>query len=238
MKDEMRAPHIDMMASEPHHQHLDILREFFGAVEPGVHRRAVAARRPITDIQQRRAKLVAMAAWEQLLRADVDDATRAQWREALPGNILHLADDYELMALFLWTWFDLQTAMVNRITEVDPAIPLFNEGWLRVHLPDHRRAPFPLQDKWLCPQLCMTCRRARVCCPACRTKTRFWPPSSGGLDRGHTIIKEVPPCGHGPTWSPDARQAIEEEWTQLVMNASNDPEARRNDEAAAQQPRQ
>jgi hypothetical protein len=226
---ERQAQALEIIAGEPHHQHLDMLLEFLGIAEPGLHRQAIAACRPVTIDQHRRARHVAATAWEQLLRTDVEGAPRRDWRAAFPENFRHLTDDYELMVLLLWTWVDLQSAMVYRITVMDPAIPLFEEKWLRMHLPDHRRAPFPLQDKWLCPQLCRTCRIARVSCPVCRTTARFWPPSrGGGRDRAHTIIKEVPPFGAGPVWSPDARQAIENGWTQLVLDAREERAAHTN----------
>jgi hypothetical protein len=227
--DDPNQQHPAMIDDEPHHQHLDLLLEFLGVIEPGAHKQAIAACRPVNGQQRRRAELVAHSAWEQLLRADVELEHRSEWRRRFPASFLHLTDDYELMVLFLWTWIDLKTAKVFRITMADPAIPLFNEGWLRVHLPGQRHAALsPVQEKWLCPQLCNTCRTARVSCPTCRTVIRFWPPSRAGRDRGHTIIKEVPPCGAGPVWSPAARQGIEDHWAQLVVDAIDEQTAHRN----------
>eukprot|EP00972_Heterocapsa_arctica_P105648 15564564-Heterocapsa_arctica.AAC.1 len=75
----------------------------------------------------------------------------------------------------MWTWTDLVTACVHRITPIDLNALIFDPDWLRWHLPAHAAARISAVEKsWLCPSLCSTCRYWRLRCPSCRMKIRPW----------------------------------------------------------------
>jgi hypothetical protein len=206
------------MQDVPHHHHWDILMEFLGLTEPGAHRHEVAASRPADRYQRFRAELVAHRAWEQLLRGDCTQRQHEEWSSIMPTGFCHLTDDYELLVLTMWIWADFHIARVHFMTEMDPTVPLFDDSWLRAHLPAQQPILLkPVEKAWLCPQLCNTCRTARIRCPTCRATVRHWPPPIGGDCKGHTCIKEYPPCGAGPNFSPTTRRDIEGIWLQQVI---------------------
>eukprot|EP00972_Heterocapsa_arctica_P073791 10893323-Heterocapsa_arctica.AAC.1 len=77
----------------------------------------------------------------------------------------------------------------------------------------------PIEKAWLCPWICDTCRTARLRCPACRMKIRAWlPPASGGSLATEGCVKDYPPSGSGRHLPPRARERIEANWLQGVMN--------------------
>eukprot|EP00972_Heterocapsa_arctica_P045853 6767791-Heterocapsa_arctica.AAC.1 len=69
----------------------------------------------------------------------------------------------------MWTYVDLYSARVHRSHQPDPAARIFDMGWLPYHLPEQKVHFITAREKaWLCPWICVTCRLARLSCPACR----------------------------------------------------------------------
>eukprot|EP00972_Heterocapsa_arctica_P054633 8047396-Heterocapsa_arctica.AAC.1 len=71
----------------------------------------------------------------------------------------------------MWTYADLYTARVHKLHQPDRAAHVFNTAWLQFHLPEQRVQMITANEKaWLCRQICVTCRLARLSCPECHMK--------------------------------------------------------------------
>eukprot|EP00972_Heterocapsa_arctica_P071923 10623995-Heterocapsa_arctica.AAC.1 len=65
----------------------------------------------------------------------------------MPAGFADLTDDYELLVLVIGIWADFHMARVHAMAPMGPEVPLFDESWLRAHLPPQRTALMKPMEK-------------------------------------------------------------------------------------------